>query len=432
MRTEAYEAMSDHPVFSEGMIEIAESFVVEAKDILDEINKDIPQLEQADASLPLIDKMFRGIHTVKGLSTFLRLEQLSLISHRFEEVLNRFREGEQDFHPGIRKVMLRAVEAMNQLVQQVPARSIALIPLDGLLEDLNLLAKDGFSEEIIPKNGNSELKQTPSDDTFPRTVSSIRMDVEKLDGMLKLLDGLNLSRIRIERIVGELDPGPANHGKLGERSEAASALGHFTYRMHSAVTQARLVSAADVFKRFQAFTRELARDLGKEVDLVFEGGDIVIDKAIVDDLTDSLLHLARNAVDHGIELPHERIRRDKPIRGRILLTAACDGSHVVITIEDDGDGIDVQKLCRRAVDRGIMNDLEASTMASLEVMDLIFKPGFTTHDEATRISGRGVGMDVVKTSVQRLGGTVSVESETGRYTRFTLCLPPSAPSPIHP
>lgn len=369
MRTEAYDAMSDHPVFSEGMIEIVESFVVEAKDILDEINKDIPQLEQADAPLPLIDKIFRGIHTVKGLSTFLRLEQLSLISHRFEEVLNRFREGERDFHPGMRNVMLRAVEAMHQLVQQVPARSIALIPLDGLLEDLELLAQDGFCEEIILKNGSSELKQTSSD--------------------------------------------------------------YVTYRIHSAVTQARLVPAADVFTRFQAFTRELASDLGKEVDLIFEGGDIVIDRAMVDDLTDPLLHLARNSVDHGIEMPHERIRRDKPVRGRILLKAAWDGSHVVITVEDDGDGIDVQKLCRRAVDRGIMNDLKASTIASSEVMDLIFKPGFTTHDEATRISGRGVGMDVVKTSIQRLGGTVHVESETGRYTRFTLRLPQAAPTRTH-
>jgi two-component system chemotaxis sensor kinase CheA len=371
MRTDANDAMSDHPVFSEGMVEIVESFVVEAKDILDQIDRDIPQLEQADASVPLIDRIFRGVHTVKGLSTFLRLEQLSLISHHFEEVLNRFRGGKQDFHPGMKNVMLRAVEAMNQLVQQLPDRSITLIPLDGLLEDLELLAQDGLSGEIILKNGSSERKQTTP------------------------------------------------------------------YRMRSTVTHTESVSAADVFTRFRAFTRELAKDLDKKLDVVFEGGDIVIDHAMVGDLTDPLLHLARNAVDHGIELPEERIRRDKPVRGRILLRAAGDGdgdgegSHVLITVEDDGDGIDVRTLCRRAVECGIVTDQEASTMAHSEMMNLIFKPGFTTHNEATRISGRGVGMDVVKTSVQRLGGTVHVESEPGRYTRFTLRLPQSAPTRVH-
>lgn len=420
---ETYEAMSDHPVFSDGMIEIVDSFVVEARKILEEINKEIPQLGQAKVPLPLIDKIFRGVHTVKGLSTFLGLEQLSLISHRFEGVLNRFRKGEQVFHPEMMNVMVSAVDAMNQLVQQIPDGSISPLPMDGLLDDLQLLAQDGFSEAVVLKSANSWHKPKSSVSLAPSTGSSVRVDVAKLDGMLGLLDSINRTRGQIEEIVGGLDPLSTDQGKIRELSNAASVLGDLTCRLQSALVHARMIRAVDVFTRFRGITRELASNLGKEVELILEGADVEIDRSIVDDLTDPLLQMARNAVDHGIEPPHLRMLRDKPICGQILLKVASEDRDVVITIEDDGDGIDVQKLCRRAVERGFVADREAAKMEPSDVMNLIFKPGFTTHDEATRISGRGVGMDVVKTNVQRLGGTVHVESEPGRFTRFTLRLP---------
>lgn len=440
--------MSNHPVFSDDMREIVESFVVETQEIFDDLNNDLLRLEHAEDTLPIIDKIFRAVHTVKGTSGFLSLEQLNLLAHRFEDVLNRLRRGEVTFHPGMMDVMFAAFDLMNVLLQQVLDSTIEPVPMEGLLDDLEQLAREGFPDgyefetdagpwsPALPQlreqlathddaSPNHSQHVPKSDDGTRRSRGSdhVRVSVERLDELLSLVGELVLSRNRIARIVSDLHNHPVERERLSELGEASSQLDATTSQLQSAVMQTRMVPIGRAFSRFQRVVRDLAKELGKDVELVLEGTDTELDKSIVDEIGDPLLHLIRNAVDHGIESPAERRRLGKPECGRVYLRAAHDGSHIVITMEDDGSGIDSEALRRRAVGRGFADKQEADAMSTEDLTALIFRPGFSTNDEATRISGRGVGLDVVKTAVNRLGGDVLVQFEQGRGTRFSLRLP---------
>ncbi len=450
--------MSNHPVYSDDMREIVESFVVETQEILDELNNDLLSLEQAEDTVPIIDKIFRAVHTVKGTSGFLSLEQLNLLSHNFEDVLNRVRRGKVAFHPGMMDVLFAAFDLMNVLLQQVLDSAIEPVPMEGLLHDLQQLATGGFPQEYViegdgwrPGPGQSfssmpgvsaseqgRARRTVhlqaedgSEGTSPveetavrnRHSDSIRVSVERLDELLSLVGELVLNRNHLIRILNEASGNGIATDCMAELTAASSKIDDTTSRLQSVVFETRMVPVGSVFSRFQRVVRELAKELNKEVELVVEGAETEFDKSIVDEIGDPILHLMRNAVDHGIETPAERKRRGKPACGRLLLRAELDGGHVLIIMEDDGAGIDVGALRRRAVGSGFAGEGELASMENADVVDLIFKPGFSTNDQATRISGRGVGLDIVRTEITRLGGEVRIESEHGRGTRFTLRLP---------
>lgn len=252
---------------------------------------------------------------------------------------------------------------------------------------------------------------------------SVRVTVDRLDELLSLVGELVLSRNRLVSVLSDWDGRSDAIDRLAEIGAAASQIDTTTSRLQSAVMQTRMVPVGRVFTRFQRVVRELAKELHKEVELVIEGADTELDKSIVDEIGDPLLHLIRNAVDHGIEMPSDRIQRGKPACGRLLLRAEHDGGHILITLEDDGAGIDIDALRRRAARRGFAMDAEGAPENADNLVDLICKPGFSMNDRTTRISGRGMGMDVVKTAISRLSGDVQVKTEYGRGTRFTLHLP---------
>ena len=257
------------------------------------------------------------------------------------------------------------------------------------------------------KNLNEGMIRTPA--------KSIRVDIEKLDSLMNLVSELIIIKNRIQ----DIRYNESNEGL----DESVEYLGRVTNNLHDAVMKVRMVPLQMVFDRFPRIVRDLSRNAGKEIRLNITGAETEIDRTIIDEIGDPLIHLIRNAIDHGIELPHERSQAGKPGTGSIELKAYHDGDSVVIEIIDDGRGIDVEKILSHAVELNMITPEEADNLSLQEAFQFIFEPGFSTAEKATDISGRGVGMDVVKTKIESLGGTVDIVSQKGSGTRFIIRLP---------
>ena len=241
----------------------------------------------------------------------------------------------------------------------------------------------------------------------------IRVDSERLDNLINLIGELVISHQRIDIIAGEL-----SHVLL---DEAVSDIKGFTEQVRDAALNLRMVPVGETFQRFKRIVRDTAADLNKDIELVLEGEETELDRSMIEKLTDPLTHIVRNAIDHGIESTEARLERNKNPRGMLKLSAFHDSGSVVIQITDDGGGLDRERIWRKAIENGIV---EASqTLSDSEIQQLIFHPGFSTAEKVTSLSGRGVGMDVVKKNIEELQGAVSIDSEFGKGTRFTIQLP---------
>ncbi len=259
-----------------------------------------------------------------------------------------------------------------------------------------------------------------------KTSSTIRVDHEKLDHLMNLIGELIINRNRYSMIARRLE----DTSDQADMSEIAQELSETTYAMarisddlQDTIMKVRMVPVASVFSRFPRLVRDLSRKSGKEVELALEGEETELDKSVVEVIGDPLVHLIRNAVDHGIESEEERQEKGKPIKGRVVLRAYHKGNSVAIEIEDDGKGLDPEKLREVAVRKGLMTMEEAKQLDDREARELIFAPGFSSAEKITDISGRGVGMDVVRTNIKALKGSISISSELGKGTRFILSLP---------
>jgi two-component system chemotaxis sensor kinase CheA len=476
--------MDDHPIHDDGMQEIVESFVVEATEIYDGLEGDLLQLEKTPEDAELVDKIFRDVHTVKGTAGFLSLEQLSTLAHRFEEVLDGMRDGEVDFESAMTDVMLCAFDHMKVLTQQVIDRDLQPLDLEGLLEALEAIQEGTFDPDAVtlpqvdaapveaasgagPESstsadasssgstsasgdatGGSEESTASGEDSSASSDSggdesdrsggkapdTIRVEVSRLDRLMDLVGELVLGRNRLLQLISDADTERASspsangtagrmNGLLGELEEATDKVDFTTSELQSAVMRTRMVQIGQVFGKFPRVVRDLAREFGKDINLVLEGEDTELDKSLVEEIGDPLTHLIRNAADHGIESPEERERKGKDPQGEIRLSASHAGNHIVIEVADDGAGLDPDALRAKAVDRGVLTEAEADDLSDAEAHQLIFRPGFTTTEEASQVSGRGVGMDVVKTNLSELNGTIDIDSTPGEGTRFRLKLP---------
>ncbi|QXD16055.1 chemotaxis protein CheA [Rhodocaloribacter litoris] len=433
--------ISDHPVFSEELREIVESFIVETREVFDELDNDLLELEHNAHDQALIDKIFRAVHTVKGTSGFLSLEQMSVLAHHFEDVLNRLRRGERALAPGMMDVLFAAFDQMKVLLHQVEEQHLVELDLSGLIAQLQAISNGTFGQDSTPapamNDRPTEAKPTaPPAATQPeaapaagerRTTRSstetIRVEVRRLDNLMDLVGELVLGRNRLLQLVSDLDETEEYLELLRELVETSSQLDFITTELQTAVMHTRMVQIGRVFNKFPRVVRDLAREFHKEIDLVIEGQETEVDKSLIEEISDPLVHLIRNASDHGIETPEERRSKGKPVRGTIRLTAAHEGNHIVIRVEDDGAGIDPEKIKQHAIKKGLITPKEAAEMKDQNAFELIFTPGFSTAKQVSQVSGRGVGMDVVKTNIARLNGTIHIDSTLGRGTCFTLKLP---------
>ncbi len=259
--------------------------------------------------------------------------------------------------------------------------------------------KDG--EEIIKKGG--------------KTSKTVRVDIDRLDNLMNLVSELIIIKTRLEGLgAGDRD---------SDMNEAVEYLERITTNLHDAVMKVRMVPIERVFNRFPRMVRDLSRDLKKDIVLHMSGEETELDRTVIDEIGDPLIHLIRNAMDHGVEKKEDRIARGKSSTGNVHLRAYQDGNSVVIEVEDDGAGIDVERVKKKAVEKGLITPIEASELDEKRAVELLFRAGFSTADQVSNLSGRGVGLDVVKTKIESLNGLVEVENSKGRGSKFIIRLP---------
>ena len=275
-----------------------------------------------------------------------------------------------------------------------------------------------FADDIADVIQEKEETSAKSSSTAakPKTGKTVRVDIDRLDVLMNLVSELIIIKTRLEGIDGV--------DRTQSYSEAVEYMERITTSLHDAVMKVRMVPVETVFNRFPRMIRDISKDLGKEIVLTMSGEETELDRTVIDEIGDPLIHLLRNSVDHGIETDVEKRREaGKPDAGHIYLRAYQDGNNVVIEVEDDGQGINLDKVKRKAIDKGIISKEVAHTLSSKDIIDLIFRPGFSTADKISDLSGRGVGLDVVKTKIEALGGNVEVESEQGKGSKSIIRLP---------
>ncbi|MCU0724093.1 MAG: chemotaxis protein CheW [Planctomycetes bacterium] len=249
------------------------------------------------------------------------------------------------------------------------------------------------------------------------------MDTGRLDNLMNLVGEMVLGRNRLLQVVRSAEGRRDLESALASLSETADFIDLITGDLQKAVIKTRMQPVGKIFNKFPRIVRDLARERGKKVVLEIAGADTELDKSVIDEIHDPLVHLIRNAVDHGLEKPEDRARAGKPPEGRIRLAARQEGNRIALEVSDDGRGLDVERIRRKGLSSGLIRPEEAASIPEAEVLNLIFRPGFSTAETVDRLSGRGVGMDVVKTNVERLGGFVEMDSAPGRGVRFVIKLP---------
>ena len=278
-----------------------------------------------------------------------------------------------------------------------------------------------FKEELQEKVAKpseiqrKEMHLEPKIEVDFSAVQTIRVRREELDKLMNLVGELVINKIQLLRSSSE--------HKLDFLKTTLDNIDRLTSELQDLVMRIRMVPIGHIFNRFPRLVRDIARKLGKKVNFMMEGKEIEVDRTVLDEIGEPILHLLRNAIDHGIEPPNKREEVGKPPEGIVKLTAERKRDHILITVEDDGAGLDPEKIKRKALEKGVISEAEANAMTTQQLIDLIFLPGFSTSEKVTETSGRGVGMDIVKTKIEALGGTVQIESAVGKGTKVTLMLP---------
>lgn len=446
--------------------ELIGEFVVESNEHLADVENQLLEIESggAEIDLDLVNTVFRAVHSVKGAAGFLGLETINKLAHSLENVLNKIRNQELVPTPENTDVMLRAADTLRTLVndtansnsfdpssfiteleaaeegavapQQVeeaeqPAQGEELSPIDleiqqalakqaeiakqAELENQQATKQETAKPATPPAQASSAATANPKSAPAPATESSIRVSVSVLDKLMNLAGELVLSRNQLLQALAD----PSRTGI----DSASAGLDHVTSELQEAIMQTRMQPIGNVFSKFPRVVRDLSSKLNKQCQLTVEGKDVEVDKTIVEAIGDPLTHLIRNSVDHGVETPDVRTKNGKAAAGSIFLRAYHKAGKVCIEIEDDGAGINPQRLLEKALDKGILSAERAEQMSDREAVRLIFHPGFSTAEKVSDVSGRGVGMDVVRTNIEKLGGIVDVESEINKGTIIRVTLP---------
>ena len=413
--------MSTPAIFDDEMKEIVESFIVETKELLDKLDNDLVELEKRQNDVELLNAIFRYVHTIKGTSSFIGFEQMSELTHKFEDVLNKLRRFELKLNPEIMDVILEAQDLMKVLLSKLETNDLSPIDISGVVSKLERISRGEFLiEEDVEKASVDNVSQKLQSKVIDKTV---RIDVERLDELMNLVGELVLGRNRLTQIVSGIVERFEGESLARELMDTIAQVDYLTSELQAVVMRARMMPIAKVFSKFPRIVRDLSRDLNKEVELLIYGEETEVDKSVIESIHDPLVHLIRNAIDHGIETPQERKAVGKPEKGKVILRAEHEGNFIVITVEDDGRGIDPERVRRKAVEKKIITEQEASSISDRDALNLIFLPGFSTASKVTNVSGRGVGLDVVKANITKLNGMIDVQSTLGQGTKFMLKLP---------
>jgi two-component system chemotaxis sensor kinase CheA len=458
--------------------EIVKDFLVESYENLDRLDRELVGLEKNPEDREALDSIFRTIHTIKGTCGFLGFNKLGAVAHVGENLLTRLRDRQLTLNPEITTVLLSMVDAIRQMLSQIdragqegerddsvliatlmrlyqapataPQTAAAPLPespskaagrsssIGEILmrqtgvtpEEIRFAAekqKEGDPRhmgEILVEQGAVQpadvvdalrIQQSSRAGAPAAFDSSIRVDVVLLDKVMNLVGELVLARNQVLQF--------AHRMKDSSLLAASQRLNLITTELQAGVMKTRMQPIGNIWSQFPRTVRDVALACGKEVKIEMEGEKTELDKTIIEAIKDPLTHLVRNAVDHGIELPNDRVKWGKDPVGRLILRAFHEGGQVNIEISDDGAGLNAERIYQKAVERGVITAEQGTRMTEREVFNLIFLPGFSTAEKVTNVSGRGVGMDVVRTNVERIGGSVDIQSTLGQGTTVRVKIP---------
>lgn len=424
---------------NDDMQELVQDFLVETNEIIENLDHDLVELESNQNDLELLNKIFRGAHTMKGSSSFLGFNKLADLTHHAEDILNKLRKGEMVVTREIMDTLLEFVDKTKQIISDIE-NGTDTADVASVINDLKLASEGklvGKKPAAAPA-AQGQAASAPAAPAAPKAApkqdnkvthqatqveQTIRVDVSRLDSLVNLVGELVLSRNRLSQIAGELENKFENEYLVEQLLDVTSAIGMNTTELQLAIMKTRMIAIGKVFNKFPRVVRDIARDTGKEIDLIIQGEETELDKQVIESIGDPLLHMIRNSCDHGVETPEVRLAKGKPRMGTVLLSAYHEGNHVVIEIKDDGAGMDPDKLKRKAMEKGVITLDEANNMDDKQAFGLIFKAGFSTAEKITNISGRGVGMDVVRTNIEKLNGIITIDSKINEGSTFYLKLP---------
>ena len=452
------------------MDDLIKEFLVESIENLDRLDSELVKLETDPSSQELLSSIFRTIHTIKGSCGFLGFSKLEKVAHVGESLLSRLRDGKLSLTPEFTSGLLAMVDAIRTMLGEIQTTE-----QDGnetypdLIETLNKLQNQGqepppkaAAEASLPKEtskkkqgdspkensaksiapesvpaqpeqalparpepsapsaaapGEAPTAQHPTDDSRSKNAAAetIRVDVHLLDRLMNLVGELVLTRNQITQFSArQSDPNLVS---------PAQQLNLLTSELQEEVMRTRMQPISNVFDKFPRVVRDVATARGKQVLIEMEGKETELDRSLLEAIKDPLTHIVRNSVDHGIEMPEERVARGKRPEGRLMLRACHEGGQVLVEISDDGAGIDTARVKSKAIERGVITAQQAARMSEGELLNLVFLPGFSTAEKVTNLSGRGVGMDVVKTNIDRVNGTVDLQSYPGKGTTIKIKIP---------
>jgi two-component system chemotaxis sensor kinase CheA len=525
--------------------EILQDFLIEAFELIEQLDQDLVELETRPDDLDLLNRIFRVAHTIKGASSFLNFDVLTHLTHHMENLLNMARHGDLVIDANVMDVILESIDLMKALLVRIrDSGSDAGVEVLGCVERLDavangesvvapvvvekpivavvveeedyskmsdveveaeierLLAEKNLQAATKRSNAQATVEEEPdyanmsdaeveaeierlllekqAQDAEKRAKKSstppsqpvvsatppivvtpapvravepppapkvatprrsepkedateskggatveqtIRVDVKRLDHLMNLIGELVLGKNRLIKINDDVEERYEGEAFLEELNQVVSIVSLVTTDLQIAVMKTRMLPIGKVFNKFPRMIRDLSRELNKKIELEITGEDTELDKSIVEEIGDPLVHIIRNSCDHGVEVPQIRLDAGKEEVGTIQLKAYHEGNHIVIQIIDDGKGLDPEMLKSKALDKGLVTEKEADGMSDKEAYSLIFRPGFSTAAQVTSVSGRGVGMDVVKTNIEKLNGMIDIDSEVGKGTSMKLKIP---------
>lgn len=398
--------------------EIVRAFLVESHEGLDELDRDLVELERTPDSRDVLSRVFRTIHTVKGASGFLAFGRLERLTHCGENVLSRLRDGELTLTSPTADALLAMVDTVRALLADIEATGADADPavdVDRVVAQLEA-ATTAPVDEPVPAPVTAPVAAPVEPASAPASQpDSVRVDVDLLDTLVGLVGELVLTRNQIVR--------HADAQTDQELVRASQRLNLVVSELQEGVMRTRMQPIGQAWTKFPRVVRDLAAQLGKQVRLEMTGQETELDRSLLEAVKDPLTHLVRNAIDHGIEAPADRLAAGKPESGLLALRAYHESGQVVVEISDDGKGLDPGRIGAVAIERGVVTSDQLARMGEREVAELIFRPGFSTAATVTNVSGRGVGMDVVRTNIERIGGVVDLAGRTGAGTTVRVRIP---------
>ncbi|WP_378954429.1 chemotaxis protein CheW [Pelosinus sp. sgz500959] len=447
--------------------ELLNEFVIEAKAHIAEIEAGLLYMEGGEENDEIVNEIFRAAHSIKGTASFFELDRIVELSHIIENLFGEFREHRLEVSSEMIDALLSATDVLKELINHptdsrgydisdhmsaikyfLDSSQNQISPLterSGALSAWELWDQISLSDEQVKETPTlipDELIDEPVEQTAAReaivalpilkqqegvpkgdklsgnmTEDTVRVNVSLLNDLLNLVGEMVLRRNQLLRIAKD------SGKEVAQLEMVAQGINELTTKLQKKVMKSRMQPIANVFNKFPRIVRDMSRKTGKEVDLVMQGMNFELDRSLIEALVDPITHLVRNALDHGIELPDVRKMKNKPLVGSLLLSAYPEGGRMVVDICDDGGGINLEKVKDKAVEKGLINKKEIANMCEGDIFNFIMAPGFSTAERVTDISGRGVGMDVVKTNIEKLGGKIEILSDIGVGTKFRLILP---------